>query len=558
MKGDFSRLTFDRQKQFSRVFMQQGRVQLDADWNEQVDIFLDSLRILSADVIGPHAGTPDSFKITSDATHGFLIGKGHYYVHGIGCVNDEPRGYDKQKYYPLSDEDKKLKAGTYLVYLDVWERHVTAAEDDSVREVALGGAETTSRGQIVWQVKTLGLDGKEAYHVRTQKKELVCLERAESVWPHDPQRVEEKRKEFIEDAQVLLKKRVRKESHVKMRASVSAQDPKGQYRGVENQLYRVEIHKGTDGKQGGATFKWSRENGSVAFPIRKMNGLTVSLSYFGNDSRGGLSKDDWIEILDDRDVLGGHSGTLYQIEKIDPRGMDAIITLKANAGRQYGEKDPYHPVLRRWDQVSPNGKPKDEDMKNGLAVREGTWNKLEDGIEIQFCGQTNGQPAEYRSGDYWLIPARTETNDVEWPQTTDGNGKSFPVEQEPYGIDHYYAPLAFITADEDGYITVEHDCRYVIRPLGIPVGPPTKPTLALNVLALTFAGALLGMLWFVGEYLSKYIPIGTDGLSRLFVYICIGAGLGVVVSGLYNLFLRWFVPLWQSQKRSKTTTEVYS
>ena len=39
MKGDFSRDTFDPAKQFTRVLMQQGRVQLDADWNEQIAIW---------------------------------------------------------------------------------------------------------------------------------------------------------------------------------------------------------------------------------------------------------------------------------------------------------------------------------------------------------------------------------------------------------------------------------------------------------------------------------------------------------------------------------------
>ncbi|WP_166107069.1 DUF6519 domain-containing protein [Bradyrhizobium barranii] len=39
----------------------------------------------------------------------------------------------------------------------------------------------------------------------------------------------------------------------------------GQFRSRENQLYRVEIHKG--GMAGDATFKWSRENGSVEFAL---------------------------------------------------------------------------------------------------------------------------------------------------------------------------------------------------------------------------------------------------------------------------------------------------
>ena len=37
-RGDFSRDTFDPSKHFLRVLMQQGRVSLDADWNEQTDI----------------------------------------------------------------------------------------------------------------------------------------------------------------------------------------------------------------------------------------------------------------------------------------------------------------------------------------------------------------------------------------------------------------------------------------------------------------------------------------------------------------------------------------
>ena len=44
MKSDISRNTFDPAKHFSRVIMQQGRVQLDADWNEQADILLHSIR----------------------------------------------------------------------------------------------------------------------------------------------------------------------------------------------------------------------------------------------------------------------------------------------------------------------------------------------------------------------------------------------------------------------------------------------------------------------------------------------------------------------------------
>jgi hypothetical protein len=56
MSGDFSRSTFDPRKHYSGVRMQQGRVQLDADWNEQVDIATDALRTRTRDLVGPSGG----------------------------------------------------------------------------------------------------------------------------------------------------------------------------------------------------------------------------------------------------------------------------------------------------------------------------------------------------------------------------------------------------------------------------------------------------------------------------------------------------------------------
>ena len=94
MKGDFSRDTFDSVKHFSRVLQQQGRVQLDADWNEQTAIVLHYLRTLAADLIGPFAGPQGSsgFEITRAAgvdgpKNDFTIGAGRYYVDGILCEN---------------------------------------------------------------------------------------------------------------------------------------------------------------------------------------------------------------------------------------------------------------------------------------------------------------------------------------------------------------------------------------------------------------------------------------------------------------------------------------
>ena len=52
MSGDYSRFTHDALRRYSAVLMQQGRVLLDADFNELVDIFSDRIGKLSFDALG--------------------------------------------------------------------------------------------------------------------------------------------------------------------------------------------------------------------------------------------------------------------------------------------------------------------------------------------------------------------------------------------------------------------------------------------------------------------------------------------------------------------------
>src|SRR5262249_43931053 len=87
-----TRKTFDPAKHFTRVLMQQGRVQLDADWNEQAAIALHYLRSLTRDLIGEAAGPPNNlgFEIGVIETNILTIGGGHYYVGGILCENGTP------------------------------------------------------------------------------------------------------------------------------------------------------------------------------------------------------------------------------------------------------------------------------------------------------------------------------------------------------------------------------------------------------------------------------------------------------------------------------------
>ena len=74
--------------------------------------------------------------------------------------------------------------------------------------------------------------------------------------------------------------------------------PSGGYRGLENRTYRVEIHDG--GEIGDATFKWSRDNASVASGVSAIeNDITLTVDRAVWDSVRRFSPGDWVEITDD-------------------------------------------------------------------------------------------------------------------------------------------------------------------------------------------------------------------------------------------------------------------
>lgn len=454
MKGDFSRDTFDPAKHFSRVLMQQGRVQLDADWNEQAAILLHYLRTLAADLIGSHGGPEGNcgFEITSDATpRDFQIGKGHYYVGGILCENKEPVAYAKQKGYPFST-DAELDAGTYLVYMDVWERHITYIEDEtdqgnnpSIREVALDGPDTASRAQVVWQVKV-------------QKDIAACP---------DVTKWQELMETWQPPQRGQLKARAKRDPEKDTDPCTAS--PEARYRGLENQLYRVEIHRGGkawDGSVGNvgsaATFKWSRENGSVVFRIVDTTSdhvaqtTIIHLEHLGRDEKLSLAKGDWVEIVNDDYVLQNRAEPLLQVLSVDHEEttvtLNGIPTVSAEAGK--------HPLLRRWDHKAKDSQEDGLELSDGAAlIKEGTdesaWLRLEQGVYVQFQPPDAGDN-QYRTGDCWLIPARTATGDVERPGPV-GDPDPLP----PPGVEHHYAPLWIITVDDQGKVKADpaNECR---------------------------------------------------------------------------------------------------
>jgi hypothetical protein len=458
MKADFSRKTFNAQNHFSRVLMQQGRVQLDADWNEQASITLHYLQSLAKDLIGPYGGPGDGFKIVPNGDRDFKILSGHYYVDGILCENEADAIYSDQSDYPI--DETGLTAGEgYLVYMDVWERHITYIQEESIREVALGGPDTATRAQIVWQVKVLPQENLDT--MLSEVDMSPPADYCEIIYRNWEQIVQQLDGEYRGE---LKAKTDSSAKEIKDNFCVSS--PESNYRGPENQLYRVEIH-GSGRIDDGPTFKCSRDNGSVVYPIRSLAGNTVTVEHLGRDRHLGLKEGYWVEIVDDESVLKNEPYPLLQVDEIDAVELRVILSNEDNMALPvYEENSPKHPLLRRWDHqagVEEHGG-SELGTDGALKIREDDWIMLEDGVWIYFESAVAGETNTYRSGDYWLIPARTATGDIEWPKDEMKDPKALP----PQGIHHHYAPLALITLDAttgEIHVGESADCRCTFQTL---------------------------------------------------------------------------------------------
>jgi DNA-binding beta-propeller fold protein YncE len=513
MPGDYSRKTFDSRKHYVGVLEQQGRVRLDSDANEELDIRLHLAETQATDVIGgcavPKNNAGFGLSTSPDASD-LLLSPGRLYVEGRLCeleaeaiaaelqrgnsdrvvlpslyadgrlwsadqwvsiaagaqtrtvrvvsvaaqertltVSGLPGGFPSgavhirratsyltQPHYPAvgtsvssppasppssppSGNALQLSDGDYVAYLQVWDREVTALEDPRIREVALGGPDTTTRLQNIWQVRLFGLPAS------SPAARATCDDRVPA-WVQSVARPTG---------------RLNVRTVVPSPPANPCELPPGTgYRRLENQLYRVEVHAGGD--RAGATFKWSRDNGTAVTSIISVSGTRIVVADTGKDRFLSFEGLQWAEIYDDESELSNDPRPLVEIQSVNPDTREIVVnTSLAALESRTGLR------LRRWDQRGGTA------GVNGVSMPAG-WIELEDGVQVRFSAGT------YRSGDYWLIPARVG-RDVEWPPYEVPNLN--PIEQPPHGIRRRYCRLAMLHVD-NGQIRVE-DCRDTFPPL---------------------------------------------------------------------------------------------
>lgn len=163
MTSDRARVTYDPSRSYHGVVAQQGRVSLEADWNEAREMTGAELAARTLDVVG-RAGSPDrGYEITPDAdgdnpTGDLLVRAGTLYVGGqrvaAACdvrYADQPEWADHEG-DPLWRDPAVPQHPHELVYLLAREQEVSAVEDPALRDVALGGPDTTQRLRILPRV----------------------------------------------------------------------------------------------------------------------------------------------------------------------------------------------------------------------------------------------------------------------------------------------------------------------------------------------------------------------------------------------------------------------
>jgi hypothetical protein len=459
MGADFSRVRFNPLLDYAGVELQQGRVLLDADANELVGIVDRRLRALASDVLGRatvSSTTPDAFKI-SVAGGTLQIARGRLYVDGLlaenhGATSDDPAKrqfddllaesrfadpipYAAQPYLP--NPPALPAAGRHLVYLDVWDREVTHLERPDLVESAVG-VDATSRVQTVWQVRVLDEDAGAGTSCASPDADVPG-------W----------------SARIAPSTGVLTTGTFDIAATDDPCElpPTGGYRGLENQLYRIEIHN--PGQAGaGATFKWSRENASVGSRVASIvSGTELELQTLGRDDVLRFNSDDWVEITDDNHEYAQLPGEMRRITVVEASRRIQFTPALPAAMLPAAFPDSTLPAarnlrVRRWDQkgrvfrTNPGGNPvqvKDLDAPNSTGLIDvpgpGTTLLLENGVTVRFASA--GAPG-FRRGDYWVFAARTSDASVEVLDRA-----------PPRGIHHHFARLGILDVGA-GTVT---DCR---------------------------------------------------------------------------------------------------
>ena len=437
MKGDFSRLIHQANSNYISVLRQQGRVELDSDWNEQAEIWAEYIRQLTCDLLGEFAVIDTPNEITGDNSTGLKIGnftvdsggvinfdifKGVAYIGGYQYRLEKDITFGNQPDFP--EPDNPEVSGDVIIFIEAWKKSINYIDDEFIREPALGGPDTSLRSKITAQVKALGCTGVESAN---QAKEII--------------------RERYPGSNIRLTFQIDHSSH-QMQMSFGEIDMAG---GLipGNLHYRIELHRGV-GRNGGFIegIKWSDENASMVVKIVKtISEDTILVEESEGISGESYKEGEWIEIGNIVTELHREGSQMARIKTLVHSGEGEQITLD----------NPIHPLMTR-QKIDGRGQ-----MKINLAPRIRRWsgflpsvtinNVYDLGRGIKAKLQAGSKNFTWEPGDYWVYAIRDR----------DYNKKHAPKDTAPAGVKKYRYPLAIIKRKGDKFEII--DCRRLVKPL---------------------------------------------------------------------------------------------
>lgn len=486
MASDISRTDDSGRQHYKGVVMQQGRVILDRDFNALQEITEERTDADALDFVGP-CGTPDNgFAIDAiipgspplwvpppplspPALHNrdFLISPGTMYVGGQRAVFP-PADYGQPpitySYFDQPDwiqpDEPNTDATLEFVYLHLLEQEVSAMEDTDLKDVALGGPDTTQRVRLIKRVKRLKVDSSDC---------TAAFAQAQVWWRNNNLAFDPKTMRLLPQASLK----------VSFSTQASQPDPcepvaQGGYLQPENQLIRVQI---VDGGAGGTPkLLWGYDNASFLYRADISDSKTLLLRQSPVDAFHIPRAGQVVEVLRSALIIDSEQD---ETDPLKPRSLVRCVAEANGVIRTLATG--YQPSDRsiKLDQPLPADYVNDPNplfvriwqSELDLSASESSTVELIDtsnnsttGIVVTINMLLAREQLRAPVGAYWLFAVRPSTPQAVYPE------RFLTDAQPPDGPQQWVCPLAVIDwagqnvtsppgSPPANFIPVVRDCR---------------------------------------------------------------------------------------------------
>jgi Family of unknown function (DUF6519) len=541
MGSDRARISYDERQQYRSVVMQQGRVTLEADWNESQVISGEETRNEALDFVGP-SGTPDDgYAITfPNADFDFQVGAGTMYVGGVRASLAESVQYGQQSdwldnaidpdWVPVPQETP----GNEYVTLLLREQEISAVEDSDLKDAALGGPDTAQRTRLIQHIERLSTTGTDCPSALTD---------AQNHWAQEGLVFDPATMRLNSEASLLV-------SFTNTGPAPTPCDPtaQGGYLGADNQLIRVKISSADipidAGAGPGTSFLWGFDDASFLYRVTVIDPKTVKLQAPPVDAEHYPQAGQAIEIL----VAGASLASGEYVAA--PEGFVTTLAAGYNADAQTVSLQDSLPAI--CGDGTPNGAQPPRVFlrvwRQQLAFTPGTPVALGD-TGVQVTLQTANQ-SPFHVGDFWMYAMRPSTPQQVYPE------RYLTDPQPPDGPLEWACPLAVIQWTAGGSGSVLSDCRNPFdnlvtltrRKLGgcctVNVSPADLARKSLQTILDQFRGAAgVNICFAPGIYKLTRPLLLTAEHSNFNFEACSGGVIFQVAEGAESKFLQGMIVL---------------